>query len=209
MTALTSPDFVWLTEALLAALLTGLALALAVGLLLLVAPRLLLAANQRMSRWVDTRGVFRVLEQPLMLERFFYRHHRVLGALIATGATYVLWQWTFAYDREAFLTTLDRRWVASGLDFFVPALEWFLVGVHVLILGVGLVILVRPSLLKNVERAANHWHSGPRSETLDAVIGSVDRGISLYPRLSGLIVCAAAGWSLAMLLPILLQLLSR
>lgn len=209
MASLTSPDFLWLTEALLAALLTGLAMALVVGVLLLVAPRLLLAANQRLSRWIDTRSAFSALEQPLMLERFFYRHHRPLGTLVSIGAAYVLWQWAFAYDRAAFIQTLGRPWSASGLDFLIAGLEWFLVGVHVVILGVGLVILLRPSLLKNVERAANQWHAGLPAEKLDAVIGTVDRGISLYPRLSGLVVLVAAGWSLAMLLPVLLQLLSR
>lgn len=209
MAALASPEFLWLVEALLFALVGGLALALLVGALLLVRPPLLLAINQRLSRWIDTRSTFGLLEQPLMLERFFYRHHRLLGSLVTAGAIYVLWQWAFTYDREAFIALLDRRWLAAGLDFVVPALELALVVLHVLILFVGLIILLRPSLLKNVERVANRWHSGLPADSLDAVIGSVDRGISLYPRLSGLVVVAAAAWSLVVLTPVLVQLLGR
>lgn len=209
MAALTSPDFVWLAEGLLFALLAGLVLSLLVGGLLVAAPRLLMAINQRASRWVDTRRALTILEQPLVLERFFYRHHRVLGASIALGAAYVLAQWVFAYDRTAFVALLDRRWRGAGLDWMVPALEWAMVGLHVLILAAGLVILLRPSLLKSVERAANRWHPGLSSESLDAVIGPLDRGIGIYPRFSGLVVSVASAWSLVVLIPVLLQLLGR
>jgi len=209
MTTLTTPEFAWFAEGLLAALVTGLVLALIVSSLLLAAPTVLLNLNRRLSRWVDTGGSLQALERPLMLERFFYRHHRILGALTALGATYVLWRWATVYERSSVIALLDRRWIAGGLDWIVGAVETVVVGLHVLILGVGLVILLRPSLLKTLEQAANHWHRGLSSDSLDAVIDSVDRGITVYPRLSGLILLAASLWSLIALLPVFVQVLGR
>lgn len=209
MSALASPDFLWFAEGLLAALCGGLAMALLVGVLLMATPNLLLEMNRRVSLWIDTRAALEILERPLMLERLFYRHHRLLGAAITLGAGYVLWQWAVAYERTAVVGLLDRSWVTGGLDWIVGALEVVVVGLHVLILAIGLVILGRPSMLKNLERAANRTYPGLSSESLDTVIDAVDRGVAIYPRLSGLALLAASVWSLIALLPVFLQTLGR
>lgn len=206
MSALAPPEFLWFVEGLLAALVLGLAASVLVSALLLAAPQRLLAINRRASRWIDTSRHLQILERPLMLERLFYRHHRVLGAGLALGAGYVLWRWAGAYDRDAVVALLDRHWIAAGLDWIVGAVEALTVGLHLLILAMGLVIFLRPSLLKNLERAANRWHPGPSSERLDAVIDAVDRGVAIYPRLAGLVLFGASLWSLATLLPEFLQL---
>lgn len=209
MGALASPDFLWFAEGLLAALCGGLAMALLVGVLLMATPNRLLEMNRRVSRWVDTRGALKILERPLMLERLFYRHHRWLGVAITLGAGYVLWQWAVAYERTAVIGLLDRKWVSGGLDWIVAAVEVAVVTLHVLILGIGLVILGRPSMLKKLERAANRSYPGLSSESLDTVIESVDRGVAIYPRLSGLALLVASVWSLVALLPVFLQTLGR
>jgi hypothetical protein len=209
MDALASPDFLWFAEGLLAALCGGLAMALLVGMLLLAAPRALLEINRRVSRWIDTRGALEVLERPLMLERLFYRHHRWLGGAIALGAGYVLWRWAVAFDRASVIGLLDRSWVTGGLDWVVAAGEFLVVGLHVLILAIGLVILARPSMLKDLERAANRSYGEFSSQSLDTVIESVDRGVAIHPRLSGLALLVASIWSLVALLPVFLQTIGR
>lgn len=209
MTSLVSADLLWLAEGLLASLLAGLVLALVVAGLLLVRPEALLALNRRLSRWIDTRGTLEVLERPLMLERMFYRHHRALGAAIVLGASYVLWQWAFHFDRAALTRVLNPRWSANGLDWIVPAGEAIVVGLHALVLLAGCVILLRPSLLKGLERAANRWHGGWSSEQLDRVVGTLDDRVAIYPRLSGLVLLVASLWSLLALLPVFLQTASR
>ncbi|HUR40508.1 MAG TPA: hypothetical protein VM240_05000 [Verrucomicrobiae bacterium] len=199
----------WLVEALATVMMVGLCATLAAGLLLLMAPHVLAAVNLRMSRWVDTRDLFRVLEHPRELERFFYRHHRTLGALIVAGASYVLLRWWFAFDRDAFVRVIDRWWRSSGLDFLVPAIESIIVGFHLAILMVGLVIFLRPSLLKVIERHGNRWHHILPAERLDTIIGPLDESIVSHPRLAGLVISLASAWSLAMLIPPFFNLLSR
>ena len=209
MSSLVTADLLWLAEGLLASLLAGLVLALVVAGLLLIRPDTLLALNRRLSRWIDTRGTLQVLERPLMLERLFYRHHRALGAAIVLGAGYVLWQWAFHFDRAALTRLLNPRWSANGLDWIVPAGEVIVVGLHVLVLLAGGVILLRPSLLKGIEKAANRWHGSVSSEQLDRIVGSLDERVAIYPRLSGLVLLVASLWSLLALLPVFLQAVAR
>jgi len=191
----------WYTQPVLLILALGLLTALIVGLLLLVRPGTVLALNTRLSRWVSTAEAFARLDQPVTWERFFYRHHRLLGALITLGAAYVLLRWAFDFQRAELLSLLGRRWTANGLDSLVLAGEWIVVGLHVLLLIVGLVILFRPSQLKVLEQSANRWMTPAAGARLDTVIESVDRSVAVYPRLSGLLVVVASAWCLVRLYP--------
>ena len=190
-------------------LVLGLALALIVGVMLLARPSALFALNQRLSRWVDTQATFSALDEPRHLERFFYRHHRVLGLLIVFGAACVLLRWGLAYDRSEFMALLGPRWVARGMDWIPLALEVVLVGLHVVILAVGALIFARPSLLKGVEKAANRWQEGPATAPLDAVVGNLDATFEGHPRIGGLVLVLAASWCLLALAPVVAELLRR
>lgn len=210
MMSLDAPEFSWIADALSAVLLAGLLLALITSLLLLLAPARALALNARLSRWVDTRRGFEALEAPRHWERFYYRHHRPLGGAIVIGAAYVLFRWASAYDRQATVHLLPRAWISAGLDWVVPATEGIVVGLHVLALAVGLVVLLRPSLLRPVERAANTWYEPAKSAAaLDRVIDALDRRLLLYPRLSGFILLLGSGWALAALAPHFTAVLAR
>lgn len=199
----------WLTEGLLVVLVAGLVLALAVGLLLLASPRALFTLNLRLSRWVDTRGAFAALDQPRNLERFFYRHHLAVGGLIVLGCGYVLLRWGLYYERSAAMALLSRQWLSSRLDWIPAALEVSLIALHVVILMIGLVVMFRPSLLKQVERTANHWQKGPATTSLDAVMGGLDDRVQVYPRFSGLLLVLATGWCLLVLAPVAAAVLAR
>lgn len=204
-----SPTLLPWAQGLLAALLLGLALAFLVGLLLLARPQALFALNARLSRWVDTRALFGALDQPHSVERFFYRHHRIVGALVALGASYVLWRWAFAYDRSKLQALLGSRWVTQGLDWVPAAVEAALVALHAAILAIGLVIMFRPSLLKGFERTANHWQPGLETTRLDEVVGNLDGAFEGHPRVSGLLLAITSTWCLLALAPLAVEFLWR
>ncbi|MGH8030601.1 MAG: hypothetical protein ACREO3_11785 [Arenimonas sp.] len=208
MTPLSVESLPWV-QGLLVALALGLALALLVGVLLLANPPVLFALNARLSRWVDTRATFGILDQPRHLERFFYRHHRVLGAMIVTGAGYVLWRWVFAYDRSDVLAMLGRRWIANGMDWLPPALEAVVVALHGVIFAVGWLVIFRPSLLRGFERTANYWQQGPATTPFDAVVGNLDGAFEGHPRVSGLLLVVSAFWCLLALAPVMADVLAR
>jgi len=207
MTSL-SPAALSLLQGLAVVLVLGLVLALAIGVLLLARPGAAFAINQRLSRWIDTRPAFSALDRPRSLERFFYRHHRLLGALIVLGASYVLWRWAFVYERADLIAVIGRQWVTAGLDWLPAALEVALVGLHVVVLVVGALVFLRPSLLKGVERTANRWQDASANR-LDAVIGNLDGAFEGHPRVSGLILTISATWCLLALAPVLSELLRR
>lgn len=190
-------------------LVLGLGVALLVGVMLLARPQALFALNARLSRWIDTNPTFGLLDQPRHLERFFYRHHRLLGGLIVLGASYVLLRWAFVYERSDVIALLSPRWIAHGMDWIPRALEALLVGLHVLVLVVGVLIALRPSLLKGVEKAANRWQPIPTTTPLDSVIDTVDRSVEGYPRVSGLLLVISASWCLLALAPAIADLLRR
>src|SRR5689334_8160674 len=148
MKAFLSADYVWLWHGLLFALALGLVLSFVVGLLLLLRPATLFTLNAWLSRWIDTRDRLKVLEQPHSVERLAYRHHRLVGGAIVLGAAMVLWRWAFAYDRGTFMAALGRYWTASGLDWIVDGLACSLVLLHIAILAFGVLVFIRPSLLK-------------------------------------------------------------
>jgi len=190
-------------------LVLGLATALLVGVMLLVRPAALFAINQRLSRWVDTQAAFSALDEPRHLERFFYRHHRVLGLLVVLGALTVLSRWAMSYDRSGVMAMLGPRWIASGMDWIPLALEALLVALHVLILAVGAVIFVRPSLLKGFEKAANRWQEAPGAARLDSKVADLDGTVEGHPRVSGLLLVLSATWCLLALAPVIADLLRR
>ncbi len=207
MKSLIPPDLEWLAEGLLLSLALGLLLAAMVGLLMLMQPGRLFAINERWSRWVDTSGQFEALDRPYSLERIFYRYHAVAGSLITLGSSFVLWQWTFAYQRNGVFSMLGARWARPELNWAVTAGEWIVVGLHILILVIGLIILLRPSLLKSLESGGNRWHRPEVARALDRVYSPVERAFELHPRLAGLTLLLASTWCLSGLLPVLTRLI--
>jgi hypothetical protein len=209
MSTTLSPEALPWLQGLAMVLLVGLVLALVVGALLLARPQALFALNQRLSRWIDTRAALSLLDQPRHLERFFYRHHRALGISVVVGASYVLGQWAFAYDRGDVLALLGPNWARHGMDWVPAAFEVVLVGLHVAILVVGVVIVFRPSLLKGVEKTANRWQPGPATAPFDQVVGNLDDTFESHPRVSGFLLVVSATWCLLALAPTLADLLMR
>lgn len=187
----------WLAQGLLAALVAGLLLAAVVGLVLLVRPGALFRLNDRLSRPVAVRGLD-WLQASITVERWCYRHHRLFGSLLASAAAWVLWRWS-AIHGDAALRAFSR----PELDWIVAALEGLLVGLHAVILLLGLVIMLRPSLLRRTESAANRWYELPGAAALDAVVARPDARVRQRPRLTGLLLVLAAGGCLVALAPVL------
>jgi hypothetical protein len=119
-----------------------------VGLVLVV-----VGASLLFSRSAYYRKLRKTLERPWRVERFIYRHHRLSGGTIVVGSL-------------IFLTLLGRyhgirfetlSWPSSGgaqLLLLARLSAWLFA---TLTLVVGLVVAIRPSLLKGVEAKANRW----------------------------------------------------
>lgn len=146
-------------EILLITLFNVAAICLAVGLFLAVKPQRFLALTGRMNRWISTDAAFAALDRPRQLDRFLYRRHLWVGAVLLLGGLYILyifWSW---YDRARVLPTLPTIYNAAASAWIYDSFVLLLRGVGVVGVLAGVVVLVRPSLLKTLEGRANRWIS--------------------------------------------------
>lgn len=95
------------------------------------------------------------LDAPYFWERFFYRHHRVWGAIIIAGAAYAAITLLRLDDPAGVANALGLPFGASANLILVQSVHALLLLGSLLALPFGCVVLIRPSLLKRVERQAN------------------------------------------------------
>ena len=165
-------------------------LAMLVGLLLLIAPRGFARVSRLANRWVSTAPATRLLEKPRPIERFFYRGHKVFGILLTSGAVFALHYLVSHGAATGMLAALGAPGPAG--DIMAVALTGFLLAGNIVVLLVGIVVVVRPSLLKGVEAASNRWISTRETfNTLDSRSDLPDRAVARKPRLAGLALTVA------------------
>lgn len=152
-----------------------------VGAWLLFRPQQIVHLNQYLSRWVGSDKLGMVLDRPRWIDRFFYRHHRLLGAGVFVGATAVLYIFLFHYK----LRTI------SG---FIPRGYWWLSDavMSMIIIGsviaalVGLIVLIRPSLLRDLEKSTNRWISTEQLHARFNVMNlSIEKSLLRHHRVAG------------------------
>jgi hypothetical protein len=92
------------------------------------------------------RQVLGLLDKRWHLERWFYRHHRPCGLIIITTAGFCAWQLVVSLPphgehtiQAVLLTAILAGQALNG--------------------AIGIMVLVRPSILKPIEARANRWHT--------------------------------------------------
>ncbi|OGS93475.1 MAG: hypothetical protein A2061_07970 [Gallionellales bacterium GWA2_59_43] len=151
-------------------LLIGALTGIAVALVLIYRPALYERVSLAANRWVSTRHYTRAADRMLSLESWFYRHHRLLGILVCVGAGYLLVYFGLLFDKAAALQQLPQM---LPIRLKVPLLEGLLDALVLVSLTgaaaslfVGLLLWLRPSLLRGIEEASNQWISTRRAERL-------------------------------------------
>lgn len=160
------------------------------GLAMLVVPDAAARGNRWLSRWVDTYRFGVALDRPHTTERFLYRHHRVVGAAIAVGAIYVLNFFLFSNKARKMAESVssDRFGVIDGV------ISVFVVG-NVLAAAIGVVMALKPSLLRELEQSANRWVSTDSLQNFFNKTNHVLDDILLqYGKFSAVFFIAAGGF---------------
>ena len=158
-----------------------------VSLGLLLWPPVIITLDQISARWVDfNSGFVRFDQAPIRVERWVYRRHRWVGAFLITGTSYSLIRWGLFYDAGTFLRNAAPGLQRKGLDWLPAGLEVAFVLFNLLILAMGFVMLLRPSLLKAPEAWSNRNISGGAvSRRLDARTDSLTHFAAQHPRKLG------------------------
>jgi len=138
---------------------------MALQALLVIVAALLVAAGGALliaPQWSVSRGVaWWAPGEPahgsgISLERIFYRHHRVIGAAIVVAAVYIQYFLVFHFSPAAvsdlLLAALSDAVIKPVLAHLAQQLLFF---GALLAFAVGLLLAVRPSTLKPVERLAH------------------------------------------------------
>lgn len=198
---LTNPTVLaWLFDAgtiLATALLIG---SLAYGLGLLIVPTAMLHIAQKLDRRFSGRRAMRPLEIPRVTEKFFYRHHRLVGVLLLIGIAAFFFVYFVKFPRDTVLARLSREIGAPLAGTLVDSASTFLLAANALIGLLGLVMIFRPSLLKPFESLANRWLSTRRAlRGAETVHDPLDRFTVRHPRLVGALVVGSVGYILGSL----------
>jgi len=145
-------------------------------------PQRVIQLNQAFSRWVSTEEAEVALDRPRWTERFFYRHHKLVGAGVLIGALVILYTFLFSFNLRTISTLIPRDywWLSDAL------VAMMLVGSGLAALT-GILILTRPSLLRELEKASNHWVSTERFQTMfNRMNFSVEQSLIRHHRIAGI-----------------------
>lgn len=92
-------------------------------------------------------AALRLLDRQWQIERLIYRHHRIVGGIVLATGIFCVWR----------LASTDLLVLLNGSSA-TSALTWTLLLGQGFNLVVGMIILLRPSLLKPLESLSNRWH---------------------------------------------------
>jgi len=185
-------DLLWRSLALF--LLIGALMGTAMALLLLFRPQLLQRVNRAANQWVSLRSISQLMDRSIRTERWFYRHHLVLGPFVVVGAGYMLLYFGLQLDQAAALRVLGVYVANQQLaGMLLQALVLFaLIGAAAALL-VGAVYWIRPSLLRGLETQANQWVSSRQAtKVLDVTHDPVDLFVELHAQRVGWLLLAAS-----------------
>lgn len=184
MTSDTTDLFLWQSLAIF--LLIAALLGILLGLLLTFKPDLMERINRGANRWISMRQIDRLLDRIISLEQWFYQYHRPLGILVILGAVYILVYFGVLFDKAIALQRLAGYIPSVLLDGLLDALVLTSLIGAVAALFVGLLLWLRPSLLRGFEEEANQWISSRRAiKVLDVPHDQVNRFVARHARQIG------------------------
>lgn len=175
-------------------------LSLVVGLLLIFNPSIIVRYNRQTGKRFSLRQATKFLEVPNTIDSLFYRHHRIIGAIVTLTSAYMLYYFLLVYDAALIAEYMTGSAYATVLDLLISTFRLFMLFSCVFILLIGIVIFIRPSRLKTVEAWANRWISTRQaSQKLSVEHDEVNLLVDKYPRITGLIIVFLSLYTLLVL----------
>ncbi len=168
-------------------------LLLPLGLSFLLIPEKVLKLGDRLNHWVKTEHYFEILNKPRYQERIVYRYHHLFGILVIIFTSVSIYLMYFSADVPVVMDSL-ALWVDSAFaKWLIVMLYHILAGANVLAFIIGLIILIRPSMLKILENKANHWvHTDEKMKILDSTRELPAFMFPGNPRIFGILVILGA-----------------
>lgn len=177
-------------------LLAGLLL-IAIGLGLIFFSDQQVPTNTRKVFAAWNAGIVAQMRTRFVIERLVYRHHRKVGIFLIAATALWLWLISPLNAWRSFLKLTSQYFVNLNTCGHLSALTQSLLALFVLLLG--LLLFIRPSLLKPLEALANRripfFTATPSFKPLSVFIGRHTQVIGLLVLALG-IACTSAAWQL-------------
>jgi hypothetical protein len=142
----------------------------------LLLPRRQLDEAAPVRRVLFETDVGQFFNRRFSVERSIYRRHRIAGAVVLAGAVAAIT--VVGFLRNAKMTTL----LVANLGLFgMRTVSGFVATIALILAVFGTCLLVRPSVLKGVEAAANKWIE-PLAQSNSHM--AVSRAVLRNPRLT-------------------------
>jgi len=168
-------------------------------------PERITSWNQYFSRWVSADKVHEQLDRPRWIERYFYRYHRLVGALLLIGAIFILYTFLFSYN----IRRISAAMASGGWVLWNALVGVMLIG-SVLAALVGLIVLTKPSLLREIEKSSNRWIvTEGVVKVFDAMNHSFDQQVLRHRKAAGAIMIVGGVFILINLAPLLWRTVMR
>ena len=145
--------------------------------------------NRRASTLFSLRRSTKALETPRYIDQAFYNHHKILGVIVTLTSVYVLYYFSVVFDTAIIAGSMaaDGYNEIYGILFDAIRITMLLMAVGTLVIGV--IVFIRPSLLKGFESWSNHWVSTRRaSRALAEEQDQINQLAYNNPKLVGIIV---------------------
>ncbi len=169
------------------------------GIGMLLKPERLQHWNQYFSRWVSADKVNEELNRPRWIERYFYRHHRIVGGLLLGASIFVLYTFLFNYNLRRISAVMP-----SGSRGLWDVMVWVLLIGSALSALVGFIVLIRPSLLREVEKSSNRWiATDGMAKMFDHMHHSFDLHLMRHRKKAGVLIICGGLYILIVLGPFL------
>lgn len=166
---------------------------------MLLKPERIVFWNQYFSRWVSADEVTEQLDRPRWIERYFYRHHRLVGALLLIGAVFILYTFLLNYN----VRRISAVMTSGSWGLWDALVAMLLIG-SVLAALVGIIVLTRPSLLREIEKSSNRWIATEGMVKLfDGMHYSVDQQLLRHRKTAGVLMILGGLYILMVLGPFL------
>ncbi|GEM_PF-3137289 len=147
----------------------------------------------RLNFWVNTESFFNRINKPRYKEVYFYRHHKIFGAIIFISTLVCLYTMVISIGIESTTNSLMNISKSEFEGWLFVNLYYILIFTNILAVIFGIIMIIRPSALKTFEIWSNHWVDTDSSlKKLDAQKDLPDRILPGNPRIFGLFIIFGA-----------------
>lgn len=169
---------------------------LVIGVLMIIRPALIVSLNKKGGSSFSLRRTTRVLEIPNYIDSMFYHHHRIVGCIISLTSAYMLYYFTRVYDAAVVADFMAGSKYTGVAEIIAVAVRLVLLLTGLASLLIGVIMFIRPSLLKGFESWSNHWISTRKAaKPLVMERDQVNQLVYKYPRLVGFIIATLSLYS--------------